>query len=679
MKIPLSDSVLDEVHGLALACLSGEASQTDVDRLGALLLESEAARRVYVDAIRDSFGLRRWAAAEKLHAGDMFDAGGSDAEFLRLAVSDAEPADLADLIAVTSSSGVSRDERRDFGSGTVAPRLGFLATQCRNAAGYLSGHEFLMSYLVATVVFAIVTLVSCYLPAPYQSAVRREADGLVRAESAPASKTLIPRQETVLVGRITGAADCRWADPKLAPDGAAVPMGGKYALASGLVEITYDTGARVILQGPCTYEVDSARSGFLSLGKLTARVETPSAISGQLSAVPSPKSPNLQTSKFIVRTPSATVTDLGTAFGVEVTREGRTEARVFQGVVRVTSAASGAGSAPHERVCREGEGAHVDAGDAAVHAIDPRSDMTAGFVRAMPPPQSVRESQAYADFVLSLKPAVYYRMERPPEKGPEKGTGPIGAKHPSGRPGQLELSPFPAILDSAPGGHHGVFRAGEGSDSPFVPGRFGDALWLRGPGFCDRVIVPDYPKAAGGRLTVAAWVLATARPEWAMIASNWGIPNGDRQNTGQFHLGLFQDRGDLSARVTQRDGQTTEVREGEPNPLPLDLWQHVALVADGTALRLYRNGKQVAAAPCAGVLPWPPVAGLGIGCRTNAAGDDAYLSEPELRGRSYGWYWQGRIDELAIFNDALSPQIIGQLYLGKPSQPQNAEMPAKRR
>ncbi len=32
-------------------------------------------------------------------------------------------------------------------------------------------------------------------------------------------------------------------------------------------------GAKVILQGPCTYEVDSPAGGFLSLGKLTARVE----------------------------------------------------------------------------------------------------------------------------------------------------------------------------------------------------------------------------------------------------------------------------------------------------------------------------------------------------------------------------------------------------------------------
>ena len=39
------------------------------------------------------------------------------------------------------------------------------------------------------------------------------------------------------------------------------------------MEITYDTGAKVILQGPVTYEVESKDGGFLSLGKLTARLE----------------------------------------------------------------------------------------------------------------------------------------------------------------------------------------------------------------------------------------------------------------------------------------------------------------------------------------------------------------------------------------------------------------------
>jgi len=59
------------------------------------------------------------------------------------------------------------------------------------------------------------------------------------------------------VGRITGTASCRWRDPQTAPTSPAVPVGGKFDLTSGLVEITYRSGARVILEGPCVYETDS--------------------------------------------------------------------------------------------------------------------------------------------------------------------------------------------------------------------------------------------------------------------------------------------------------------------------------------------------------------------------------------------------------------------------------------
>ena len=52
-----------------------------------------------------------------------------------------------------------------------------------------------------------------------------------------------------------------------------VALGDRFALASGLMEITYDTGAKVILQGPVTYEVESEAGGYLSLGKLTAKLE----------------------------------------------------------------------------------------------------------------------------------------------------------------------------------------------------------------------------------------------------------------------------------------------------------------------------------------------------------------------------------------------------------------------
>ncbi len=116
------------------------------------------------------------------------------------------------------------------------------------------------------------------------------------------------------------------------------------------MEITYNTGAKVILEGPCTYQVESLAGGYLTLGKMTARVEKRSEVKGQN---PRPKtqdlrpqseiskSPNLQISKFFVRTPTAIVTDLGTEFGVEVGENGETTSHVFRGTVKVQIAGNG--------------------------------------------------------------------------------------------------------------------------------------------------------------------------------------------------------------------------------------------------------------------------------------------------------------------------------------------------
>ena len=76
------------------------------------------------------------------------------------------------------------------------------------------------------------------------------------------------------VGRISGMKDCVWADKQTSARlGAYVPFDRKYVLSSGLLEIRYSSGARVILEGPCEYTVDSTASGRLHLGKLVARVE----------------------------------------------------------------------------------------------------------------------------------------------------------------------------------------------------------------------------------------------------------------------------------------------------------------------------------------------------------------------------------------------------------------------
>ncbi|MBN1394803.1 MAG: hypothetical protein JW959_07255, partial [Pirellulales bacterium] len=103
---------------------------------------------------------------------------------------------------------------------------------------------------------------------------------------------------------------------------------------SGLMEITYKSGARVILEGPCTYKVESSAGGFLAIGKLTANIRTQSSKPKAQSSEPSPLS-SLPSPLFAVRTPTAIVTDLGTEFGVEVAKNGDTTSHVFKGSVQV--------------------------------------------------------------------------------------------------------------------------------------------------------------------------------------------------------------------------------------------------------------------------------------------------------------------------------------------------------
>jgi hypothetical protein len=131
-----------------------------------------------------------------------------------------------------------------------------------------------------------------------------------------------------------------------------------------LLAIVYDTGAQVILQGPCSYTVDSDRGGFLQVGKLTALVEKKTggqgeskrgrggegetggqelvANGGTLATRHSP----LATTLFAIRTPTAIVSDLGTEFGVEVVSGGITRSYVFRG--KVIFAATNAGQPTDE-------------------------------------------------------------------------------------------------------------------------------------------------------------------------------------------------------------------------------------------------------------------------------------------------------------------------------------------
>jgi hypothetical protein len=179
-------------------------------------------------------------------------------------------------------------------------------------------------------------------------------------------------QEPKYVGQITDMIGCRWADPKTqTTPGASVPLDRLYALEAGLMEITYKTGAKVVLQGPCTYKVDFENGGSLTFGKLTARIGKRGERKGEGAK---PQTANLQISKsvnhqtpsplspptspfFAVLTPTAVVTDLGTEFGVSVDKTGESNVHVFDGKVELVVRSGGGASNTRRLVA--GQMAHV--------------------------------------------------------------------------------------------------------------------------------------------------------------------------------------------------------------------------------------------------------------------------------------------------------------------------------
>jgi len=117
--------------------------------------------------------------------------------------------------------------------------------------------------------------------------------------------------------RVSGTAEAQWSDGQAPPDDGRLVAGRALVLREGFAEIAFDKGARVILHAPAVFEPQSASGGFLREGRLTARVPP-------------------QAAGFVVRTPNATVVDLGTEFGVAVDPGGPSEVEVFAGQVEVS-------------------------------------------------------------------------------------------------------------------------------------------------------------------------------------------------------------------------------------------------------------------------------------------------------------------------------------------------------
>ena len=285
-----------EIHVLALACLESTATTDQRSRLQKLVCEDAAVRQWYVRYMHDSLTLRRLGTAELQHSlgelvGMQFDDGGRDSEDKAWNEEESagdktrKPDNVfpspvpGDTFLVPGLSVVLRDTVAHLSR--VAPRC--RAVLVRTLRG---GHESVtgrlsLSIVVSALVVGSMLMLLALWAAPSFRGWKMQQKVVVEAPVA-----------TAAVARVTGMVDVTWAPgtPERAL-GSPVPQDEPITVISGLLEIQFDKGTKVVVEGPATFIARQRNQGYLSRGKLVAHV--PRRASG-----------------FKLKTPQATIVDL---------------------------------------------------------------------------------------------------------------------------------------------------------------------------------------------------------------------------------------------------------------------------------------------------------------------------------------------------------------------------------
>jgi len=185
-----------------------------------------------------------------------------------------------------------------------------------------------------------------------------------------------------------------------------------------------------------------------------------------------------------------------------------------------------------------------------------------------------------------------------------------------------------------------------------IPGAVENALLLDGFTTVLERPAAEAPRL-GGDFSVEAWVAQGAYP-W-----NWcPIVTQQRDERAGYALSVGP-RGQIRLQVAVTGAWQTCTSEDWV--LPLRNWIHIAAVFDpGSGITLYANGKEAGALELEGPAAFAPDVDLRIG--TNHE-----LTKPSHIHRDHGtvasfWCLDGAIDELKIYDRALSPEEVAKTF-----------------
>jgi hypothetical protein len=185
------------------------------------------------------------------------------------------------------------------------------------------------------------------------------------------------------------------------------------------------------------------------------------------------------------------------------------------------------------------------------------------------------------------------------------------------------------LIDRSGTGHTGTIAGAAWT----TQGKFGGALSF--DGINDWVTVNDanaLDLTTG--MTLEAWVRPTSLASWRTVLV--------KQRTGGLVYSLYasNDRSLAESDIKIDD----ELGTAAQTALAVNTWAHVAVTYDGSHLRLFVNGIQVSSREMSG----PMTTSTGV---------------LRIGGNSvWGEYFAGRIDEIRIYNRALTPaEILGDM------------------
>lgn len=396
-------------------------------------------------------------------------------------------------------------------------------------------------------------------------------------------------------------------------NGGILPL-GELRLESGIAEIEFYSGARVILEAPALFEIDSENSGVLLEGRVRAKVPQ-------------------QARGFCISTNQVEVVDQGTEFAISIDEDGnRTQVHCFEGQVETYQANSGRNPKSLRRL--EASQALQFQGD-KVRSIeaDPMSFLSYSDMAQTSLENASMRHEQWRELVEEMRAdddiLALYNFE---DQGPRERT----------------------LVNQA--SYQNQFSHGAIVGCRWTSGRWPSkgALEFNRPS--DRIRI--HAEEAFGSLTLAGWVRLDALPD---RNSNLLASNGTAAGAAEWQITrdgkLLLNVRDENAKRIHRFPTQAPVLTGSA----LGKWHYLATVFDSESrsVRHYIDGREVSNS----TIPNNATLSIALGDAEigNFGGRTANGKRP-VRNLT------GRIDEFAMFRRALNAGELAEMYrVGRPN------------